>query len=283
MPGSGRNQKTRGRTSPGMNRRAFLESACQSVIGATIAGCLPSRLLAQPLSVSFPRSFYWGTATGAYQIEGAVKADGRGESIWDRFSHIPGKIKGNATGDVADDHYNRHAEDIRIMRDLGITSYRFSIAWPRIQPSGQGKPNDKGLDFYKRLVDALLDAHIRPFPTLYHWDLPQALEDAGGWPARDTAQRFSDYADLVTRSLGDRVHSWAIFNEPWSFTTLGYMLGTHAPGRTDFTAYLRATHVVNLAQGAAFHAIKANQPKAAVGSAFGMCPVHPASNSDARS
>jgi beta-glucosidase len=232
-------------------------------------------------AVKFPENFVWGVATAAYQIEGAVKEDGRGESIWDHFSHTPGKTKNGDNGDIAVDHYHRYTKDIEIMREIGINGYRFSIAWPRIQPLGQGKANQKGLDFYNRLVDALLGAGIRPFPTLYHWDLPQALEDAGGWPNRDTAERFADYADIVTQSLGDRLQSWTIFNEPWMFTTLGYLRGYHAPGRSDVDAYLRATHVVNLAQGMAFRVIKSRNNRSRVGSAFSMWPCQPATKSPA--
>jgi len=231
--------------------------------------------------VPFPDGFLWGVATASYQIEGAVNEDGRGESIWDRFSHTPGKVKNGETGDVAVDHYHRYTEDIQIMREIGIKSYRFSIAWPRIQALGWGKPNQKGLDFYSRLVDTLLAAGVRPFPTLYHWDLPQALEDAGGWPNRETAQRFADYVDIVAHALIDRIGTWTIFNEPWMFTTLGYLRGYHAPGRSDVDAYLRSTHVVNLAQGMAFRVIKSRCSKARVGSAFSMWPCEPATNSRA--
>jgi beta-glucosidase len=231
--------------------------------------------------ISFPKGFYWGTSTSAYQIEGAWKEDGKGESIWDRFSHTPGKVKNGDTGDVACDHYHRHQEDVQIMHELGMNSYRFSLSWPRIQPTGSGEVNDKGLDFYKRLIDALLETKIRPFVTLYHWDLPQALEDAGGWPHRDTAQRFADYAGIVAKALGDRVHAYMIFNEPWAFTLVGYLAGASAPGRTDLDAYLLSTHTVNLAQGMAFRAIKAAQPKSSVGTAFSMAPAHPVTDSAA--
>jgi beta-glucosidase len=266
-----------------LSRRDFLSTTAGFAASTAIGSLFPGRLFADAASgpLTFPKDFWWGTATAAYQVEGAVKEDGRGESIWDRFSHTPGKTKNGDTGDVADDHYHRYKEDVAIMRDLNMKSCRFSLAWPRVQPTGSGKPNDKGLDFYKRLVDTLLEAKIRPFPTLYHWDLPQTLEDAGGWPNRDTAQRFADYADIVSRSLGDRLHSYMIFNEPWVFTALGYLLGTHAPGRTDVSAYLLAIHTTNLAQGMAFRAIKANQPKAPVGSAFSMSSIDPASNSAA--
>jgi beta-glucosidase len=228
---------------------------------------------------SFPRGFLWGAATAAYQVEGAWNEDGRGESIWDRFAHTPGKIKNGDTGDVACDSYHRYADDIALLRQLGLKSYRFSIAWPRIQPAGRGVVNAKGLDYYKRLIDALLEAQIRPLATLYHWDLPQPLEDAGGWPVRDTAARFAEYAHLVGRALGDRVGHWCIFNEPKTFTGVGYWNGTHAPGRRDWRAFLRATHTVNLAQGEAFRAMKAANGKVQLGSAFDVAPMFPASAS----
>ena len=229
----------------------------------------------------FPPGFLWGAATSAYQIEGAWNVDGRGESIWDRYSHTPGKVKGNANGDVACDSYHRYREDIAIARQLGMKTVRFSIAWPRIQPNGRGAANPKGLDFYKGYIDALLEAGIRPFPTLFHWDLPQALEDAGGWPNRDTAQRLADYAQIVTAALGDRVRQWTILNEPYVFTVLGYGLGIHAPGRKEPLACLRATHVANLAQGLAFRAIKAVDATLEVGAAISVGPTKPVTSSDA--
>ncbi len=201
--------------------------------------------------VRFPKSFHWGTATASYQVEGAWAEDGKGESIWDRFAHTPGRIHNGDSGDVACDHYHRYAEDVALMREMNLNSYRFSIAWPRIQPTGKGTVNAKGVEFYDRLIDALLAAGIRPLPTLYHWDLPQTLEDAGGWPQRDTAARFADYAEIAARAFGDRVSHWSIFNEPGIFTTMGYLAGIHAPGRRDPAAYLRATHTVNLAQAEA--------------------------------
>jgi beta-glucosidase len=230
--------------------------------------------------IAFPKGFFWGTATAAYQIEGAWNEDGKGESIWDRFAHTPGKIKNGDTGDVACDSYHRWRDDIALMRAMNLKSYRFSISWPRIQPSGSGAVNPKGVGYYSRVVDALLEAHIRPFVTLYHWDLPQALEDAGGWPNRDTAARFADYAQTVAQALGDRVSDWMLFNEPDAFVDLGYLEGTHAPGRKSLLDFLRATHVVNLAQGEGFRAVKAVRPQARVGSAFSMSPCEPASNSD---
>ena len=231
-------------------------------------------------AATFPKGFFWGTATAAYQIEGAWSEDGKGESIWDRFAHTPGKIKNGDTGDVACDSYHRWPEDIGLMRAMNLNSYRFSISWPRIQPSGSGAANSKGIDYYSRLVDALLEAHIRPLVTLYHWDLPQALEDAGGWTNRDTAARFADYAQLTAQTFGDRVSDWMLFNEPAAFVDLGYLEGAHAPGRKSLLDFLRATHVVNLAQGAGFRAVKAVRPASRVGTAFSMSACEPATNSE---
>lgn len=229
----------------------------------------------------FPAGFHWGAATASYQIEGAWQEDGKGESIWDRFAHTPGRVKNGDTGDVACDSYRRFPEDVALLKAMGLGSYRFSIAWPRIQPEGRGAASAKGLDHYRRLVDALLAAGIRPLPTLYHWDLPQALEDAGGWPHRDLAGRFADYAEIVARALGDRVRCWTMLNEPAVFTTLGYLLGVHAPGRRDPAAFWRACHVVNLAQGEAFRAMRAASSGAAIGSAFSMSPCEPAGDGPA--
>jgi beta-glucosidase len=231
--------------------------------------------------VVFPANFFWGTATAAYQIEGAWKDDGKGESIWDSFAHTSGKIKNADTGDIACDSYHRWREDIALMRAMNLNSYRFSISWPRVQPAGSGSVNPAGIDYYSRVVDALLEARIRPFVTLYHWDLPQGLEDAGGWPNRDTASRFADYVDVVARALGDRVCDWMLFNEPFGFTYLGYLEGTHAPGRNSIIDFLRASHTVNLAQGAGFRALKATRPSARVGTAFSMSWWDPASDSEA--
>lgn len=229
--------------------------------------------------LDFPSGFHWGCATAAYQIEGGVHQGGRGESIWDRFAHTPGKIRAGETGDVACDSYRRFEDDVALLREMGCSSYRFSIAWPRIQPDGTGRPNLDGFAYYERLIDTLLAAGIRPFPTLYHWDLPQALEDRGGWPARDTAYRFAEYAHHVARSLGDRISDWAIFNEPGIFTFFGYGIGIHAPGIANRHAMLRATHIVNLAQGEAFRAIREEQTEARIGSAFSFQAMEPASDS----
>ena len=268
-----------------MQRRELLRLAL-AVSGGSLLKLSPLSLAAgaaakAPLAGEFPKDFLWGSATAAYQVEGAWNVDGRGESIWDRFAHTPGKIKEDANGDVACDSYHRYAEDIALMRKLGMKTYRFSIAWPRVQPDGSGAANAKGLDYYKRVTDALLEAGIRPFPTLYHWDLPQKLEDAGGWPNRDTAQRMADYTKLVVDALGDRITQWSIFNEPKTFTHVGYWQGTHAPGRKDPLALLKATHTVNLAQGLAFRALKAANPKLQVGGVIDVAPMNPATASEA--
>jgi len=227
-------------------------------------------------AAKFPADFLWGTATAAHQIEGAWNEDGKGESIWDRFVHTGGKIKGADTADVACDSYHRYREDIAIMRELNMRSCRFSIAWSRILPNGTGAVNPKGLDFYQRYVDALLAAGIRPSCTLYHWDLPQALQDRGGWPNRDMAGWFSDYAATIAKALGDRVTTFAMFNEPWVFCYCGYGMGWHAPGIADMRQYLKASHVTNLAQGDAFRAIRSFAPKAEIGGAYNMSPAAPA-------
>lgn len=231
--------------------------------------------------LEFPHGFHWGTSTASYQVEGAWQEDGKGESIWDRFTHTPGTVKNGDTGDVACDQYHRYREDVAIMRELNLTSYRFSIAWPRIQPTGKGPPNPAGVDYYRRLVDELLAAGIRPFPTLYHWDLPQALEDAGGWPERDLAGRFADYAEIVVKALGDRVSDWMIFNEPNVFTACGYLMGIHAPGRRSLEDYLRAMHVVNLAQADAFRAMKAVRGDLRLGCAWNFTACEPHGDAEA--
>lgn len=200
----------------------------------------------------FPDGFLWGTATAAYQIEGAVAEDGRGPSIWDSFCAEPGRVKNGDTGAVACDHYHRWPEDVALMADLGVGAYRFSVAWPRIQPDGRGPANAKGLDFYDRLVDALAERGIMPALTLYHWDLPQALQDdGGGWMNRDTAHRFAEYAGLVADRLGDRVGLWITLNEPFVHMTEGYGIGTHAPGETLLLDALPAAHHLLLGHGLA--------------------------------
>ncbi|HZD99248.1 MAG TPA: GH1 family beta-glucosidase [Micromonosporaceae bacterium] len=213
--------------------------------------------------LTFPDGFVWGTATAAYQIEGAVAEDGRTPSIWDTFSHTPGKVAGGDTGDVADDHYHRYAADIALMAELGMRAYRFSTAWPRIVPGGAGPTNRAGIDFYSRLVDTLLDAGIAPVLTLYHWDLPQELQDKGGWTNRDTAQHFADYAGVVAAALGDRVSSWTTLNEPWCSAFLGYGAGVHAPGHTSGAQALVASHHLLLGHGLAVQALRAALPATA--------------------
>ena len=229
----------------------------------------------------FPGAFLWGVATSAYQVEGAHDEDGRGESIWDRFCRIPGRVAGGATGDVACDHYHRWREDVALMRELGVRAYRFSVAWPRVLPRGRGEVNPRGLDFYSRLVDALLEAGIEPLVTLYHWDLPQALQDEGGWPARPTAEAFVAYADAVSRRLGDRVGSWITHNEPWCASLLSHQEGRHAPGWQDWPAALRASHHLLLSHGWAVPVIRANARGARVGIALNLVPADPASPSAA--
>jgi beta-glucosidase len=204
----------------------------------------------------FPADFLWGVATAAYQIEGAVAEDGRRDSVWDTFCRQPGAIRDGQTGGVADDHYHRWREDVELMAGLGIDAYRFSIAWPRIQPVGSGAVNAAGLDFYDRLVDALLARGITPMPTLFHWDLPQPLEDAGGWLERDTAYRFADYAELTAARLADRVPMWITLNEPFSVTALGYGFGLHAPGKALMLGALPTAHHQLLGHGLATSALR---------------------------
>ncbi len=276
-----------------MDRRQFLARSLANVGSALLA----SRGLAENLSATqqapgtipsaeigrarFPDGFLWGMATAAFQVEGAWNEDGKGESIWDRFVHTFGKIKGGATADVACDDYHLYQQDVAILKQLNQKSYRFSISWPRIQPTGTGSPNRKGLDHYSRLVDAVLEVGIRPFCTIYHWDLPQALEDRGGWPNRDLAGYFADYAGILAKHLGDRITVWAPFNMPWTFTYMGYGVGVFPPGRKSYIDFLKAAHTVSLAQGESFRSIKAASAKATVGSAYGMAPAYPKTDSEA--
>ncbi len=270
-----------------MNRRTFLGNSLLT------AGALavPARLVGEPVpsqveapaasADAFPQDFLWGTATAAFQVEGAWNEDGKVESIWDRFAHTPGKIRGAATADVSCDDYHRFREDIAIVKQLNLKSYRFSISWPRIQPNGTGPANQRGLDHYSRLVDTVLEAGIRPFCTMYHWDLPQALEDRGGWPKRDLANYYAEYASILGKHFGDRITVWAPFNMPWTFTYLGYGAGAFPPGNADYRLFLKAAHTVALAQSEALRALKAASPKATVGSAYGMAPAYPRTNSEA--
>lgn len=228
---------------------------------------------------TFPQGFTWGTATASYQIEGAVKEDGRGVSIWDTFSATPGNVYNGNTGEIACDHYHRWREDIDLMRQLNTNAYRFSIAWSRIFPTGRGQVNQKGLDFYSRLVDGLLAVGITPYVTIYHWDLPQALQDEDGWLRRGIIDDYVAYVDTLTRALGDRVKHWITFNEPWVFTWLGYVMGIHAPGyKSENPApALIATHHAYLAHGSAVPVIRQNSADAQVGITLNLTPSDPAS------
>ncbi len=229
----------------------------------------------------FPPTFLWGAATAAYQIEGATHEDGRGESIWDRFSAVPGNVSNDDNGAVACDTYHRYPEDVKLMRELGLGAFRFSIAWPRVVPDGRGKPNAAGLDFYDRLVDALLESGIEPYATLYHWDLPQVLEDAGGWPSRDTVGAFSEYVEAVVGRLGDRIRNWITHNEPWVISWLGYGLGQHAPGRHSERDALAAAHNVLLSHGRAADILRRDAPGSRVGITIDLVDIQPLTDSDA--
>lgn len=227
------------------------------------------------LAKSFPADFLWGAATASYQIEGAVHEDGRGVSIWDTFAATPGKVYQGDTGDIAVDHYHRMQQDVDLIARLGLHAYRFSIAWPRILPQGRGAVNGAGLDFYERLVDALLEKGIKPFATLYHWDLPQTLEDEGGWVKRDCAYAFADYAEVVAKRLGDRVAGWITHNEPWCVAYLGYGIGMHAPGIKDMQAAVDVSHHVLLSHGLAVPRLRAHSASnVQVGIALNLTPVY---------
>jgi len=228
--------------------------------------------------VNFPSEFVWGVAASAFQIEGAAREDGRGESVWDRFCATRGKVRAGDTGELACDFYHRYPEDIALMRDLGVDAFRFSVAWPRVLPEGRGRVSAAGLDFYDRLVEALLEAGIRPVVCLYHWDLPQALEDEGGWPVRGTAEAFARYAEVVVARLGDRVRDWITHNEPFCTSWLGYGFGIHAPGRTSVSDALAAAHHVLLSHGFAVEVLRSGSPGVEVGIVLDSWPVHAASD-----
>src|SRR6266478_1603403 len=274
-----------------MDRRQFLKDSLATASMAllasrriTAASTLPNPVAAPPEETNaarFPKDFLWGMATACYQVEGAWNEDGKGESNWDRFTHTVGKIKGAATGDQACDSYHRYKEDIAILKRLNLKSHRFSIAWSRIQATGTGPANQKGLDHYKGLADALLEAGIRPFCTIYHWDLPQGLEDRGGWPNRDLVGYFADYAGILAKYLGDRITVWAPFNMPWAIAFMGYAAGAFPPCRTSFSDFLKAAHTLGLAQGEAHRSVKAASSKATVGSAYEMAPAYPKTDSEA--
>lgn len=234
--------------------------------------------------LSLPKDFIWGTATAAYQIEGSADADGKGESVWDRFSATPGKIDDLGDprvandGRVACDHYRRWESDLDLMAGLGLKAYRFSIAWPRVFPLGSGTPNPKGLEFYDRLVDGMLERGIKPYATLFHWDLPQALQDKGGWASRSTVDAFLAYAELVAGRLGDRVKDWMTFNEPWVYAFCGHLFGAHAPGLRDLKTTLAVAHNLLLAHGRAVPLIRAKVPGARVGIVQNLEWVEPATD-----
>ncbi|WP_207456659.1 GH1 family beta-glucosidase [Azospirillum sp. SYSU D00513] len=266
-----------------MERRSFLKAAAVMAAGAGTGAGLRGAA-AQPApgeTAAFPDGFLWGCSTAAYQIEGAVTADGRGPSIWDVFSHRPGRTAEGATGDIACDHYHRYAEDVALMKAAGMRAYRFSVAWPRVLPLGTGAVNPAGLDFYDRLVDSLLGQGIDPWPCLYHWDLPQALQDRGGWLNRDIAGWFADYALAVSRRIGDRARHWAMLNEPSVAAILGHGLGRHAPGLTGRANYAAAIHHQNLAQGQALLALRAaGGTRRQLGTILSLQPVWPVGGLD---
>lgn len=257
-------------------RRSFAASAL-ALGGLALSGSRQARQALASNGPRFPEGFLWGTATSAYQIEGATQADGRGPSIWDTFCRLPGKIRGGANADIADDHYHRYKEDVALMKALGVSTYRFSIAWPRLFPEGRGTPNPKGLAFYDRLVDELLAQGIEPFATLYHWDLPQALQDRGGWESRDTAQAFADYAGFVAGKLSDRVRNFFTLNEMRSFVEMGYGSGIFAPGLVlPKDRLYQVRHHAVLAHGLGVQAVRANgRPGTKVGPAENITPVLP--------
>lgn len=260
-----------------MNRREF---ARQTLLAGLAAGLTPSlfakTLFNDPLTrAAFGDDFLWGVATAAYQIEGAWNVDGKSPSVWDTFTHKRGKIKGNENGDVACDFYHRYPEDITNIRSMNFDVNRFSLAWTRIKPNGTGAVNQKGVDFYHRVIDKTLEQGLQPWVTLYHWDLPQCLEDRGGWANRDVIGWFTEYVDFCTREYGDKVKNWMIFNEPAAFTGLGYMAGMHAPGKIDFGKFKKAVHHVVLSQGEAGRTARANVRNGQIGSTFSVTAVHP--------
>ncbi|WP_426593193.1 GH1 family beta-glucosidase [Cellulomonas sp. McL0617] len=264
-----------------IDRRTVLLGGGAVVLASALAACAPARPPEPtpsgptPSGPTFPRGFTWGVATSAFQVEGSTTVDGRGPSIWDTFAAEPGHIDGGATGDPAADHYRRWSSDLDLLVTLGIPAYRFSVAWPRIQPTGSGATNQRGIDFYRRLVDGLLDRGIHPAITLYHWDLPQPLQDAGGWAARDTAQRFADYAGIVVDALHDVDATWLTINEPKTTAYVGYAGTEHAPGLGDPDAGVAAVHHQLLAHGLATQAFRASGAVGRIGLALNLLPVYP--------
>jgi beta-glucosidase len=259
-----------------MERREALKTL--GAAGAALA-LTPSALAARPFekrvpytAADFGPDFLWGVATAAYQIEGGHDADGKGPSIWDTFSHRKGKIDRNEHGDVSCDFYHTYKQDLALLKSLNMDVFRFSTAWARVLPNGTGQVNNKGLDFYKRVVDTCLEMGIQPWMTLYHWDLPQALEDRGGWQNRDVTGWFEEYANLITRTFGDRVKNWMVLNEPMAFTAIGYLLGIHAPGKKWPKNFLPTVHHATLCQADGGRIIRANVPGAQVGTTFSCSP-----------
>ncbi|MES2284948.1 MAG: GH1 family beta-glucosidase [Bacteroidota bacterium] len=260
-----------------MNRRELIKKT----ILASVATGLSSKLLAQPLRFSpvisrndFGKDFVWGTATAAYQIEGAWNEEGKGESVWDHFTHHKkNRIKTRENGDTACDFYHRYESDIELLSSMNVPAFRFSISWSRILPSGTGAVNQKGIDFYSRLIDKCLKAGVEPWVTLYHWDIPQALEEKGGWENREVCNWFAEYVELCTKHFGDRVKNWMVFNEPMAFTALGYMLGIHAPGKRGMKGFLKATHHTVLCHGIGGRIIRKNVPNAHIGTTFSCSPI----------
>ena len=232
------------------------------------------------MNIIFPKKFLWGAATASYQIEGSYNIDGKGESIWDKFTHTPGKIKNNENGDVAVDHYNRYKEDIKLMSDINMSAYRFSLAWTRILPEGKGSVNQKGLDFYSRLIEELLENNIKPLMTLYHWDLPQSIQDEGGWSNRDTSKYYADYASIVAKNYGDMVDFISTFNEPAVFTIHGLVDGYMAPGIIDMDHFIAAVHHVNLAHGLGIQAMRSIKNELDLGCVLNLSPCIPCSDKE---
>jgi beta-glucosidase len=232
--------------------------------------------LTENLSLRLPHDFIFGVGTSSYQIEGGVREGGRGKSIWDVFCETPGRILDGSNGEIACDHYHRWPADLDLIKSLGVHAYRFSIAWPRILPEGTGAVAGAGLDFYDRLIDGMLERGIQPFVTLYHWDLPQALQEKGGWANRGIVDAFVNYVDIVTRRLGDRVMAYLTLNEPWASSMLGHYIGVHAPGNRDRKQALQAAHHLLLAHGHSLPVLRANAPQAAIGIALNVCPAYPA-------
>jgi len=271
---------------PGMKtltRRQFGKTLAGTSAAAFAAASVPGLAFAQsPAALRFPDGFLWGCATASYQVEGAVNEDGRGQTNWDVFSHTPGKTFQGDTGDVADDSYHLYKQDVQLLKDLGVKVYRMSIAWARIFPNGTGRPNDKGMAYYDRVVDELLKNGITPYITLFHWDLPQALQDEfGGWASRETATAFAEYADVVSRRLGDRVHNWITLNEPQVCVYCGHEEGIHAPGLRDSRLAWQASHSLLLAHGMAVPVLRANGgTHTNVGITLNLASVHSATTTD---